>query len=203
MPEAHSEAGLQLPSSLSGPCFRHVPSLVGSHSCLLFWWGSLSVAMELAASELRVALCGTPKGRYPSRGQAHCSSSPTLPPPTCVSSAWPSNHPSPVRGPSFSRPPSSPLPVFPCLAFTASSLMLLGWNEPFPVAFVGLGHGTGLGPRGSSVEQAQCACWWHLPGHSEGPRCGWGRWACSPLRPSLLLEPGPEFQVGVGVGLRP
>lgn len=108
------------------------------HSCLLLvWWGSPFVAMEIPASELRVVLPGTPKGRYPSGG-TRCGLRPTaalcgpfLPPPPIL--ACPCS------------PVSRPLPI--------CSSLLPDWSEPFQVGCVALGPGSWvlaqvLGPEG-------------------------------------------------------
>lgn len=66
-----------------------------------------------------------PNGQIPQQGAGSLQFTSYLPPAphTCVSSAWPLNHPGPVRGPSSSRPPSSPLPVcFHCQQFNAARL---------------------------------------------------------------------------------
>lgn len=89
------------------------PFLVGISVC---GRGTSSIGAESGTSWYR-------EGQIPKQGAGSLQFASSPPPPTCVSSARPSNRLGPVRGPSSSRPPSSHLPLcFHCQKFNAARL---------------------------------------------------------------------------------
>lgn len=174
MPRARRGSGPQLPAGFRGPCLQHAPASFSSVG--------ISVAMEIA-SELSMALPGTPKGRHPSRGWAQGSSA-SRPPAHVL--GWALAPPQPRPASALSPSPAFAVSVCcPRCPSAVSSLVL--HRSGAQRGFAGV-HGAPV--SGASGESGQS------PSHS------WGLWVSPPPSLTCCRSHG-QLQVRVGVGLSP